>query len=390
MHPMFLEPLESRRVFASVSGLAPEPSDAVELVVHPGTGAATLLRVGAGSGDDGLAGYQISSTAGGLRPAAWNSLADQGFAGWQEFAGSTTILAEGTLSPQVVNPTGAGVFLGTVWAPTAPRDLQFTWVNGDGEPRTGPVQYRTTLRAEVAGRHAFYNGSAFDGFDPAASPADDGAIATNKRALLPGEAATFEHVTSYTKGINGVMIDLAGLPQNATPTPDDFSLRAGRGGDPAAWAAAPAPSAVTVRRGAGVNGSDRVTLVWPDRAIRNQWLRVATLPGPRTGAASDVFFFGNLVGETGAAPALTVNARDVLATRAALGRPAPVTSAFDHNRDGRINAFDYAASRGNMTNALPAPSTPPAVAGVTAEMLGEADREALVRRAGYVRSATPL
>ena len=56
----------------------------------------------------------------------------------------------------------------------------------------------------------------FDGNDPAANAADDAAIATDKTALLPGQTATFANYTSYSRGINGIMVDIAGLPGNVT------------------------------------------------------------------------------------------------------------------------------------------------------------------------------
>src|SRR5690348_6381568 len=61
----------------------------------------------------------------------------------------------------------------------------------------------------VVGRWLFYNQSAFDGNDPAANPADDGAIATDKSALTPNNTAQTTNFTSYSKGINGLMVDIA-------------------------------------------------------------------------------------------------------------------------------------------------------------------------------------
>jgi len=63
--------------------------------------------------------------------------------------------------------------------------------------------------ASVVGRDVFYNNSFYDGNNPAINAADDEAIATNKQALLPGQTATFANYTSYSKGINGVMVDVA-------------------------------------------------------------------------------------------------------------------------------------------------------------------------------------
>ncbi len=67
--------------------------------------------------------------------------------------------------------------------------------------------------SQSLGRHVFYNNSAFGGNDPATGPDDDAAVALDKQALLPGQTATFDNYTSYVLGINGIMIDLAGLPE---------------------------------------------------------------------------------------------------------------------------------------------------------------------------------
>jgi glucose/arabinose dehydrogenase len=219
--------------------------------------------------------------------------------------------------------------------------------------------------AAVAGGCVFYNSSAFDGRDAAANAADDAAIAPDKAALAPGRAATFANVTSYARGINGVMVDVRGAWRNVGVA--DFQLEVGHGNS---WSAARAPSAVSVRLGAGAAGSDRVTLTWPDGAVRNTWLRVTVKATPNTGLARDeVFSFGNLVGETGDGPAgatpLKVNARDVVALRRGRVIPsaAALTSAYDFNRDGRVNALDLAVTRSNLSRGL---SLPGAGAGAVA------------------------
>jgi len=200
----------------------------------------------------------------------------------------------------------------------------------------------------VVGRWAFYNDSAFDGGTLAATYADDGAVATDKSALLAGGAATFGNVTSYDKGLNGVFVDVAQLPREYTPAASDFAFRTGPTPSTAGSSPAPAPTSITVRRGAGVNGSDRITFAWAAGAVRNAFLQVTVLSNDHTALpASDVFTFGNRVGETGdRADDWTVTAADYLRTRAALGTASvSVTSPFDFNRDGRVNARDLAIVR---------------------------------------------
>ena len=227
------------------------------------------------------------------------------------------------------------------------------------------------------------------GDDPAATAADDFAVAPDKSAWLPGSGpATFANVTSYARGINGVMIDIAGLPQGVTLAPDDFSFRSGR--TPGSWNAYPAPASVAVRRGAGVNGSDRVTLVWPDynpaaspltTALANGWLEVTIKANADTGlAAPDVFFFGNLIGETGdgtGAAEWRASALDLATVKRALNTDASPASATDFNRDGRTNALDLATVRRALNRALPAPAPP-------ADLTGRAADRSLAEELGLV------
>jgi len=220
------------------------------------------------------------------------------------------------------------------------------------EDRTLPYLAWQSL---VIDRHVFYNGSAFDGGDPLPGQADQAAIATDKDALLPGRTAGLVNYTSYSRGINGIMVDIANLP--GIPTADDFEFRAGNDDDPRGWRIVAEVPGVDVRPGHGVSGSDRVTIVWPDNTIRNEWLQVKVLRTANTGLADgDVFYFGNTPGESGnSASEARVNAVDVLLARNhphGTTFPASVTSRYDFNRDKRVNATDMLIARGNQTHLL--------------------------------------
>lgn len=69
--------------------------------------------------------------------------------------------------------------------------------------------------ATVAGRSFFYNNSKFDGDSAAADAADDAAMASGKAAPLPGGTATAANYSNYSRGINGIMIDIAGFDRHA-------------------------------------------------------------------------------------------------------------------------------------------------------------------------------
>jgi hypothetical protein len=202
----------------------------------------------------------------------------------------------------------------------------------------------------VVGRHLFYNNSRYDGFDSRAGASDDAAIATDKSALLPGATATFANYSSYSRGLNGVMIDVANLA--GAPTLSDFVFRVGNSNTTGSWATAVAPRFLTVRAGVGVSGSSRVSLVWADGAIRQTWLEVTVRATAATGlAAPHVFYFGNAIGEVGDTPAnAIVSMTDVNLIKANAAATAAVTNRYDVNRDGRVDSTDRSIASLNRTN----------------------------------------
>ena len=198
----------------------------------------------------------------------------------------------------------------------------------------------------VVGRQLFYGNSAF---------ASDAAIAPDKQALRAGQSPGFANFTSYSRGINGILIDVQGLPAGNGLGAADFFFEVSGINLNGALVAAAAPTSVTVARGAGTGGSDRVAVAWADGAVRNTWLRVTMLTGANTGlVASDVFSFGNLVGETGnSASAARVDFADLSAIRNNLrGGSVAVNNHFDFNRDGVVNTKDLAIARANQQGSL--------------------------------------
>jgi len=241
-------------------------------------------------------------------------------------------------------------------------------VGDDGHSRGNVVLTQNTVGtgpepATVVGRRLLYNNSAFDGNSPAANAADDAAVPADKQGALPGEPLGPANVSTFTRGINGIVLDVRNLPADPEGyealglNQEDFQFRAGSAGSPSSWLLAPPPTSVTVRRGAGAGGSDRVTVLFADAAIRNTWLEVEVLADGHTGlAVPDVFYFGSLVGDTGdSATAFRVNALDLGAVKKALNGTAGITSRVDFNRDGRINALDLGAAKLNLNRSLAAP-----------------------------------
>jgi hypothetical protein len=213
----------------------------------------------------------------------------------------------------------------------------------------------------------------YDSYDSADIAADGAAIAPDKLALLPGQTASFANVSSYFRGINGIIVDVSWLPTGAALTAADFSFKAGTGpADPSTWADAPAPS-VTTLLGSGVGGSDRIELIWPDNAIQEQWLQVTLKATTDTGLnAPDVFYFGSLIGETGNDPtgtALQTTVADIALTKSMSGQSANIASVADFNRSGQITVADIAIAKayaGHTLMLLSAPAAPLTQSGAAA------------------------
>ncbi len=204
-------------------------------------------------------------------------------------------------------------------------------------------------------QHVFYNNSVLDGADPAANTDDDAAIDPTRQALAPGQASTSANVTSYARGLNGLMIDIAHIGSQPVEA-DDFTVRVCTDG--ATWVAGPAPT-VSVRHGAGVDGSDRVTLTWPDGAIRDGWLEVTArtslgLAEPRT------FRYGNLRGDFNGDG--HVDDRDLSILLGHWGDSGAGPAGGDTLLDGLVDDRDLSIVLANWGSTLPAlvAAAPPA------------------------------
>jgi len=206
----------------------------------------------------------------------------------------------------------------------------------------------------LLGRYVFYNHSAWDGNSAVANAADDQAIAPDKTPLRRGGIATFANYTSFSLGVNGIMIDIV---QGGAVSASDFQFKVGNNNTPSTWGGAPSPVSVTVRAGAGTNGTDRVTIIWADNAIQKEWLEITVLATANTGLLSpDIFYFGNAIGETGNSAAdAKVDPNDELLARANPANvlhPAALTNPYDFNRDKRVDPSDQLIARANQTSVL--------------------------------------
>ena len=224
---------------------------------------------------------------------------------------------------------------------------------------------------QVLGNRLFYNNSKYDGNNTAINGAsDDAAIATDKIGYLQGTAtaATFASVSSFFRGITGVMVDLQngiGTHSNITLTSNDISFKfisaaaanASVVNNVGAWGTAPSPVAISTRISAGTGGSDRIEITWNNGSIKNGWLEVDVKANANTGLTNpDIFFFGSVIGDSGVgdtAAAAVTNASDVTPPRNNLiGLTTPVWNVMDYTRDGSVNAADPTQAANNSVTTL--------------------------------------
>ncbi|MDP6634887.1 MAG: hypothetical protein QGG42_08325, partial [Phycisphaerae bacterium] len=102
----------------------------------------------------------------------------------------------------------------------------------------------------------------------------------------------------------------------------------------------------------------RVTLVWPDGAIANQWVEVTVLATADTGlAAADVFYFGNAVGETSGDGVIGQAEYDTFKSQ--FGQRGGVgTLASDFDGDGRVGLRDFTLMRSRFGDEVQSPTVP--------------------------------
>ena len=263
-----------------------------------------------------------------------------------------------------------------------------TFVVGDGVLFSSPVTATINVSVasgQVLGNRLFYNNSKYDGNDGAISAADDAAIASDKIGFSGVGTANFANVSPATRGITGIMVDLAsgiGSHGSINLTSGDITFNIAPApfvgatyNQLSTWTPAPTPLSISVRMGAGTGGSDRVEITWANGVIKNTWLEVNVAADANTGLSTpDIFYFGNAAGDSGIGDTPSLAKVDINDSNAAIsnlaGLTTPVWNIMDYTKDGKVDVNDAnAAALGIFTLqyiANPvgpfAPDTAPAIA----------------------------
>jgi hypothetical protein len=200
----------------------------------------------------------------------------------------------------------------------------------------------------------FYNNSALDANGTAVDASDFDAIATDKAPLRFGDVGSFTHISGYSRGINGLFVDVAYLPNDGTGIDAaDFSFLVGNSHFPSTWTSAPAPASIGVLPDTGPAGTDRIFITFDDGAITDTWLGITLKANADTGLfENEHFFFGSAPGETGAGFATQLvgaDAADLQAIAAHLFQSTGSNSPYDLNHDSRVDAFDLQVVATNLS-----------------------------------------
>ena len=196
---------------------------------------------------------------------------------------------------------------------------------------------------QILGNRLFYNQSGYDGNSTAINANDDNAIAPDKVGFGGTGTAGFSNISSYNRGINGIMVDIQsgiGTHSLINLTSGDITYKvapafSGTYNDISTWTAAPTPTGISVRLGAGTNGSDRLEITWAANAIKNNWVEVNVKANAHTGLTSpDIFYFGNTAGDSGIGDSTALSKDDASDFTAAnnniIGVTTPVWNVMDY------------------------------------------------------------
>lgn len=255
-----------------------------------------------------------------------------------------------------------------------------------GDDITFTVDCGGACSRTIVGRHVFYNNSFYDTASTACNNTfnggqpcnDNSAVAPNVIALLPGQAPIVpplgtqgvnSNYSSYTKGINGIMVDVqyagcAALPAGPLTAPQIAAtfefVEGGRAVSNAFTGAVRVPTSATVAPHPTLANTDRITIIFADNSSTNsRWLRTRVLAGGAIDGlgAEDRFYFGLAKAEymsVSSTNALTNNVDQGDAQshpRSFLNR-APIDYSYDSNRDSLVNNVDQSEAQSNPTSFL--------------------------------------
>jgi VCBS repeat-containing protein len=283
---------------------------------------------------------------------------------WGDVAADTVTLAA---SLGTVTKNGGGTWSWSLVPSQSYTNQSVTITATDEDGGSSQVQFTIDALVAVVNSKVYHRGSSFAGQSVQA------ALDTSKVIAKSGATAqtlSYSNLINTTRGINGLVFDVAGLSASSL-TAADFGFRMSptgayneSGNAPSSWASAPAPTLIDVTPGTSTTPA-RVRLEWANNAIANRWLQIRLLANANTGLVSpEVYYVGHLYGEVNAAlsgGSFTVTTADVTAIRPFVGVQASVSSIYDLDKNGVVGTADITGMRPRVgSNSLRVITIPPA------------------------------
>jgi hypothetical protein len=218
--------------------------------------------------------------------------------------------------------------------------------------------FNVTTWSEIVNGQVYYKGSTYS----ASGTNIEAALAPDKVLARAGAAPlllSYANVINTTRGINGIVLDIAGLPAVSLAA-NDFGLRMSPQGifdaianPPSTWQPAPAPTDIAVSAGTATAPA-RVRLEWADNAIANRWLQLQVLPSANTGLLERVtLYLGHLMGDVDGkilAGAYFVQNADLAALAPIGGGATLVSDARDVDKNRFVLNSDGVLIRGAIVS----------------------------------------
>ncbi len=248
------------------------------------------------------------------------------------------------------------------WAFTAstPLTAEIVTITAHDGLDSSTVSFTITAVVNVANTKVYYKNSAYSaGGTNVADALDPSKILAH--AGLDPLTLSYANLINTTRGINGIVIDIAGMPASSLTT-DDFRFRMSPQGlfneaanPPSVWGQAPAPSGIFVAPSTSTSPA-RIRVEWLDNTIANRWLQISVIANDHTGLpATEVFYLGHLQGELNGqltAGAYFVTNADLTMVLPIAGGAMPITNIRDVDKNRFILNSDGVAIRDSVIAGL--------------------------------------
>jgi len=272
---------------------------------------------------------------------------------WSDVPADTVTLSA-SLGSVALQPDGTWV-----WSYTSPVQLQnetvvITAMDEDGG--VSDISFDISAVVVALNGGVFYRNSEFERLGGLLSAID------GSRSLLragsTSQVTTSTNVTSYSRGINGVLLEVAGLEAGSLTT-SDFIFRVAPPGafgavTPSTWPIAPDPESIEILPRSN-DMPARVKIGWKDNAIENTWLQIIVLANSNTQLAERAtYYVGHVLGDVDfSGPSYRITTIDVSLVQSAVANQLVGASEVrDVDKDRRVTTMDLALVRSLVSNSV--------------------------------------